>query len=201
MMRLGLFGGTFDPVHYGHLRTVEAARRELALDEVLLLPNPQPPHKQHVELTPYEHRKQMLRLALREFPGLKLADYEESALGPAYTTDTVRRVIADLPANNHELWLLIGADSLLELPLWKDPEALFRDAKVAVLPRPGVKLEDAKPEFLRRVRVLRTPLIDVSATEIRGGIRAGLKSIDMLPPAVLDYCREYDLYSAPVNRD
>jgi nicotinate-nucleotide adenylyltransferase len=194
VIRIGLFGGTFDPVHYGHLRTADAAREELELDEVLLLPNPAPPHKQHIEMTPYEHRKQMLRLALAEFPKLKLADYEESALGPAYTTDTVKRFTADLPPGDFELWLIIGADSLLELPLWKDPEDLFRHTKVAVLPRPGVDLKDARPDYLRRVRVLQTPLVNVSATEIRRGIRDGSTEIELLPAAVLRYCREHNLY-------
>src|SRR5512143_988620 len=116
MIRLGLFGGTFDPVHYGHLRTVSGAREELGLPRVLLLPTPLPPHTLAEPLTDYAHRKEMLRLAIREFPGLELADYEERAAGPAYTTDTVRRVMASLPEEPHELWLIIGADSLIELP-------------------------------------------------------------------------------------
>jgi nicotinate-nucleotide adenylyltransferase len=138
MIRLGLFGGTFDPVHYGHLRPVEAARVELGLPSVLMLPNPLPPHKLAEPLTPYAHRKEMLRLAVAEFPHLTVADYEEHAVGPGYTSDTVRRVIASLGPGERELWLIIGADSLVELPHWKDPESLFCDVRVAVLPRPGV---------------------------------------------------------------
>ncbi|MBU0692833.1 nicotinate (nicotinamide) nucleotide adenylyltransferase [bacterium] len=194
MIRLGMFGGTFDPVHYGHLKPLEAARRELELDRILMLPNPQPPHKEHLVLTPYAHRKKMLQLALAEFPRLECADFEESAVGPAYTSDTVRRIIAILPPKERELWLIIGADSLLEMPLWHDPEAIFRDTKIAVLPRPGVNLEDARPDYKARVRILNTPLVDISATQIRESIKGGAVSSRLLPRSVLEYIRTNKLY-------
>ena len=195
MIRLGLFGGTFDPVHYGHLRTADAARRELELERVLMLPNPLPPHKLREPLTSYPHRKEMLRLALSEFPGLELASYEEETRGPAYTTDTVRRVIAALPPGPRELWLIVGMDSLRELPHWKDPEALFRDARVAVLPRPGLDPAEVHPDFLRRVRILNTPLLDVSASFLRQELREGRDGDPWLPPVVRNYIRQHRLYS------
>jgi nicotinate-nucleotide adenylyltransferase len=195
MTRVGLFGGTFDPVHYGHLRTVDAARRELELPRVLLLPNPQPPHKVQEPLTPYVHRKAMLRLALEEFPALEIADFEEHAVGPAYTTDTVRRVIASLPNEEHELWLIVGMDSLVDLPKWKNPEDLFRDAKVAVLPRPGFSSEDVHPEYLARVFSLSSPFINISSTDIRRRLQTGGSVADLLPPKVLAYIRIHNLYT------
>ncbi|RPH93414.1 nicotinate (nicotinamide) nucleotide adenylyltransferase [candidate division KSB1 bacterium] len=194
MNRIGLFGGTFDPVHYGHLRTVDAARMELNLDRVLMLPNPRPPHKLREPLTPYEHRKAMLELALQEFPALELSNVEEFAEGPAYTTDTVRRVIAALPKGEHELWLIVGADALIELPHWKDPEALFRDAKVAVLPRMGFDFKRVNPAYLSRVCVLHSPEIPISATDIRKRLREGIDVKGMLADAVLDYIRNHWLY-------
>jgi nicotinate-nucleotide adenylyltransferase len=194
MIRLGLFGGTFDPVHYGHLRTISGARQELSLPRVLLLPNPFPPHKLLEPLTDYAHRKEMLRLALTEFPDLEMADFEERAIGAAYTTDTVRRVIAALPDGPRELWLIIGADSLIELPQWKDPEVLFHDTRVAVLPRPGFSFDEVSPAYLSRVRILTTPYIDISATEIRCRLQAGDSVTDMLPPSVLTYIRQQGLY-------
>lgn len=195
MIRLGLFGGTFDPVHYGHLRPVEAARVELGLESVLMLPNPLPPHKLAEPLTPYLHRKEMLRLALNEFPHLTIADFEEQAAGPAYTSDTVRRVIASLEPGERELWLIVGADSLVELPRWKDPEALFRDVRVAVLPRPGVDLAAVPPGYLARVRLLKTPLLPVSATDVRRRLKRGDSMAGLLPPAVIEYIRCHGLYS------
>ncbi len=194
MIRLGLFGGTFDPVHYGHLRTVSRAREELGLPSVTLLPNPRPPHKLKVALTPYVHRKAMLQLAVREFPDLTVADFEEQAIGPAYTTDTVKRVIASLPDGPRELWLIIGADSMLELPQWRDPEELFRHANVAVLPRPGFPLEEVDPQYLARVKVLKTPLEDISATEIRRRLQQGESVAGLVPPAVQAYILAHGLY-------
>ncbi len=194
MIRLGLFGGTFDPVHYGHLRTVESARAEIGLDRVMMVPNPLPPHKLSESLTPYSYRKEMLRLALAEFPRLELGTVEEETMGPAYTTDTVKRIIASLPKAQHELWLIVGADSLIELPQWKDPEALFRDAKVAVLPRPGFDLSLALPEYIARTRVLHTPMLEVSATEIRRRILSGEDLKGLLPQPVLQYILLNGLY-------
>jgi nicotinate-nucleotide adenylyltransferase len=193
-MRLGLFGGTFDPVHYGHLRPVDAARVELRLPRLLILPNPQPPHKLREPLTPYEHRKAMLRLALEEFPLLEIADFEEKAIGPAYTTDTVKRVIASLPPEQHELWLIIGMDALIELPRWKDPETLFQNTKVAVLPRPGFPADQVLPHYLDRVRVLSTPMLEISATEIRQRLRHGDRVDDVLAKSVQEYIHQHSLY-------
>ncbi len=107
MTRLGLFGGTFDPVHFGHLRTIEAARIELGLPEIWMLPNPYPPHKLHMPMTPYVHRKEMLRLALAGFPALRLSDTEEKIKGPAYTTESIRGLFAYLRAGENDLWLII----------------------------------------------------------------------------------------------
>lgn len=196
MIRLGLFGGTFDPVHYGHLRPVEAARLELDLPRVLMLPNPQPPHKQSEPLAPYGHRKEMLRLALTEFPALELADFEERAVGPAYTTDTVQRVIASLPPGDRELWLIVGMDALIELPYWRHPEDIFRDACVAVLPRPGFRAQDVLPAYLNRAWLLKTPLLDLSATDVRARLRCGEDVSPWLPPSVLDYIRRHRLYES-----
>jgi len=194
MTQLGLFGGTFDPVHYGHLRTVEAARVELGLPEVWMLPNPFPPHKLHMPMTPYAHRKEMLRLALEEFPALKLSDTEEEVNGPAYTTETIRRVVAGLPTDEKDLWLIVGADSLVELPKWKNPEDLFEHARVAVLRRPGVDLREAPAEYVSRVRLLETPLIPISATEIRMAIRRGDETSEWLPASVRNYIALHKLY-------
>ncbi|HEY3294846.1 MAG TPA: nicotinate (nicotinamide) nucleotide adenylyltransferase [bacterium] len=195
MIKLGLFGGTFDPVHYGHLKTIDSARRELDLPRVLILPNPQPPHKLAYPLTPYVHRKEMLRLALQEFPALEMADFEEQAIGPAYTTDTVRRVIASLPPEEQrELWLIVGMDSMIELPRWKDPEALFRDANVAVLPRPGFDIGKVDPHYLARVRVLKTPMLSISATEIRERLHRGQSVAGLIADPVRNYIFAHQLY-------
>jgi nicotinate-nucleotide adenylyltransferase len=194
VIRLGLFGGTFDPVHYGHLKPLESARLELNLDQSLLLPNPHPPHKQHLDIAPYLHRKHMLELALNEFPEFEIADYEEEVVGTAYTSDTVRRIVTCLPKDTYEIWLIIGADSLIEFPSWRNPEEIFSLAKIAVLPRPGVDLDQAPPLYRSRVRELHAPLLDISATRIRELLQAGETPSDLLPIAVIDYIRANGLY-------
>jgi nicotinate-nucleotide adenylyltransferase len=194
MIRLGLFGGTFDPVHYGHLRTLDAARIELDLTKVQLLPNPNPPHKSVADLTPYHHRKEMLRLALIEFPHLEISSIEEHADGPAYTTDTVQRVLSSLTEKDTEVWLIIGADSLLDLPRWKDPEDLFRNVRVAVLPRPGFDLNLVNKSYLSRVRILHTPILEIAARDIRHCLAAGESVDQLLPTSVQRYILEQHLY-------
>jgi nicotinate-nucleotide adenylyltransferase len=166
----------------------------LDLPRVLVFPNPQPPHKLHEPLTAYMHRKAMLKIALEEFPDLELADIEEQVVGPAYTTDTVQRIIATLPSGPHELWLIVGTDSLIELPRWRDPEALFRDARVAVLPRPGFSFRQVDDKYLKRVRILETPQIPMSATEVRDRLRHGGSVEELITPGVLRYIKEHRLY-------
>jgi nicotinate-nucleotide adenylyltransferase len=153
-----------------------------------------PPHKLHLPMTAYKHRKEMLRLALAEFPALKLSDTEEHVDGPAYTTETIRRVIKMLPDEEQELWLIVGADSLVELPKWKNPEDLFETAHVAVLRRPGVNLAEAPEKYLSRVKLLETPLIPISATEIRDAVRSGRDTSLWLPESVRNYIELHHLY-------
>jgi nicotinate-nucleotide adenylyltransferase len=137
----------------------------------------------------------MLQLALQDFPNLEIADYEERAVGPAYTTDTVRRVVAGLPSDSeHELWLIVGMDSMIELPRWKNPEELFEFARVAVLPRPGFDVQRVQQNYLSRVKILSTPLLDISATEIRRRLRTGEAVSEWIPAAVAAYIQQYDLY-------
>jgi nicotinate-nucleotide adenylyltransferase len=193
-VKLGLFGGSFDPIHNGHLLTLSAAASELALDRVLLIPNPFPPHKPAEQLTPYVYRREMVRLALKAFPAFELATIEEESKGPAYTTDTVRRVLETRGISPEDCWLIIGADSLLEIECWKDPEALYRDCRVAVLPRPGCDLTRVPKRFLSRTRVLKSPQIDISASEVRARVAAG-EPIDHLVPAPVEtYIHSHKLY-------
>lgn len=193
-MKLGLFGGSFDPIHNGHLLTLKAAACELSLDRVLLIPNPFPPHKPAQCLTPYIHRREMVRLAIENFPQFELTTIEEESEGPAYTTDTVRRVLESRAISREDCWLIIGADSLLELESWKNPEALYRDCQVAVLPRPGWDFSRTPERFLSRTHILKTPEIAISASEIRARIAAGEPIGHLVPAAVEIYIQSHNLY-------
>lgn len=191
MNRLGIFGGTFDPVHYGHIRPLIAAKKELALNRVLLVPNPNPPHKHRLKPAPYEHRRKMLGLAFADEPDFEVSDLEKEARGPAYTIETLRFLKSGL-AEKTELWLIIGADSLLTLPNWREPGEILQIARIAVLPRPGVDLNEAL--WRDRVRMLNTPLVDISATVLRDQLASGADLSDRIPLQVLDYLRKNRLY-------
>ncbi|MFH1011113.1 MAG: nicotinate (nicotinamide) nucleotide adenylyltransferase [bacterium] len=193
-MKLGLFGGSFDPIHTGHLRALQAAALELSLDQILVIPNPFPPHKPAEHLSAYHHRREMVRLALRDYPNMELATIEEESEGPAYTIDTVRKVRSRLAISCEDCWLILGADVLLEFESWKEPENLFRDCQVAVLPRPGFELHRAPERFLAHARILHTPEIAISSTEIRRFVAAGESIGGLVPPAVEAYIQTHNLY-------
>lgn len=193
-MKLGLFGGSFDPIHNGHLLTLKAAARELVLTRVLIVPNPFPPHKSARDLTPYLHRREMVRLALQGYSEFELATIEEGSEGPAYTIDTVRRLrkLMSIPAE--DCWLIIGADPLLELETWKDPDALCRECQIAVLPRPGWDHNHAPKKFLKFARILKTPVVAISSSEIRAMVKAGKPIGRFVPAAVETYIHSHNLY-------
>ncbi len=193
-MTVGLFGGSFDPIHYGHLRTLQAAARELSLERILVVPNPHPPHKPAEHLSPYVHRREMVRLAVRDYPKMELATIEEESEGVAYTIDTVRKVRSRLAISPDDCWLILGADSLLELESWREPDKLYQDCQVAVLPRPGFDVHRTSERFLAHTRILRTPLIDISSTDIRARVAAEEPIGDFVPPAVETYIQIHHLY-------
>jgi len=193
-VKLGLFGGSFDPIHTGHLRTLQAAARELSLERILVIPNPFPPHKSAEHLCAYRHRREMVRLALQDYSNMEMATMEEESEGPAYTIDTVRKVRSKLAVSREECWLILGADALLELESWKEPENLLRDCQVAVLPRPGFDIHRAPERFLKHARVLHTPEMAISSTDIRRLVAAGQPISELVPSAVEAYIQSHHLY-------
>lgn len=182
---LGLFGGTFDPVHWGHLLLGEAAREALGLAQLQFLPARLPPHKQDRSVTPTEHRLAMLELAIADNPAFAICRWELDQPGPSYTVDTLRHL-------RDEGWdpihLLIGGDSLAQLASWREPDAIRRLASIAVMDRPGWQPEAAG------VRVLALPQIAISSTAIRDRLRAGQSIRYWVPEAVRAYIADHGLY-------
>ena len=166
-MRIGLYGGTFDPVHLGHLIVAEQACVELQLDRVLFVLSPNPPHKSAQAITPAAQRLAMLKLALAENPRFEVSTIELVRSGISYTIDTLRELRAMPAFAEAEFFLIIGADSFLEFHNWREPQAIIELAKLAVYARPGLDLSRAKPQFLQAASFLHGPQIDISATEIR----------------------------------
>lgn len=193
-MRIGLYGGTFDPVHLGHLIVAEQARVELELESVFFVLTPSPPHKSAAVISPAAHRLNMLGLALQNNPHFAVSTVELDRPGVSYTVDTLRQFRAQPEFAGVEFFLILGADSLLELKKWREPDAIIALAKLAVYSRPGLDLQQAAPQFLQAAHLLNGPQVDISATDIRQRCQRGLSIRYLVPESVRKYIFENELY-------
>ncbi|MCL4262220.1 MAG: nicotinate (nicotinamide) nucleotide adenylyltransferase [Anaerolineae bacterium] len=198
MRRIGLLGGTFDPPHVGHLWLAEVAREQLGLNEVLFLPVGEPPHKEGRRITAVSHRLTMTQLAIQDNLAFAL-DTTDSDRPPPHTTVTLLPLIQP-QYPDAQLWLIIGADSLRDLPTWVEPQRLISQCRLAVLPRPGVEidwqvLETAVPHIRTITHWLEGPSVALSATQIRHWAEEGRSLRYLIPPAVLAYIQQQRLYS------
>jgi nicotinate-nucleotide adenylyltransferase len=198
MGRIGVLGGTFDPIHYGHLWLGEAAREQLNLDQVLFLPAGQPPHKPDTWITSADHRLAMAELAMGGNPHFAIHDLDARRPPPHYTATLMPLLRQAYPGA--DLWLVIGSDSLADLPNWHRPESVIEQCRLAVLPRPSitvnwVTLSQAVPGVDAAVDMLDGPTIDLSGSRIRRWAAAGRSLQYLVPDKVLDYIRQEKLYS------
>ena len=191
-MRLGILGGTFDPVHLGHLLVAEQAREVLALDRVLFVPAGRPPHKPPEPITPFALRLRMVSLALDRTPGFLSSELEGDETRASYTVETLRRLRGQL-GEADEVFLLLGEDSLLDLPGWREPEEIQRLARIAVYPRPGIPPGDA-PTPPAGVMRLDGPRLQLSSTEIRARAQAGKSIRFLVPEPVRLFIQQQGLY-------
>lgn len=191
-MTTGIFGGTFDPPHLGHLLVAEFARAELGLDRVLFIPAASPPHKTHVNVTPPVHRLAMVRLAVQRNSAFVVDDREIRRGGVSYTLDTLNELSVDDSLG--ALVLLIGQDNMLEFSTWKSPEQIVELARVVVLTRPGFSLE-SRPPLSHAMTLCEVPEIDISSRDIRRRVREGLSIRYLVPEAVASYIGEHHLYT------
>lgn len=200
-MRLGIFGGTFDPVHLGHLILAEQCREQAKLDRVLFVPAARPPHKQERELTKFDQRVEMLALAISGHPAFRIDELEKNRPGPSYTYVTLEELRHQHPGA--ELCLLVGADSLHDLPQWVQPRRILELATLVVMPRPGWELAELdslreslalEADFPLRLQLVHAPLIDVASRDLRARIAQGRSVRYMIPRAVEAYIAEKGLY-------
>ena len=198
-MKLGIFGGTFDPVHLGHLILAERCRDECGLDEVWFVPAPSPPHKDDEGITPAQQRADMLEFAVSGCPDLAVSRIEFERTGPSYTVDTLQQLTDE--GADRELFLLIGADSLRDLGSWREPERIATLATIVAVNRGRDPLPNADEmtaalgeHIASRVQHVNIPPIDISATEIRQRARDGRTIRFMTTRAVEAYIRETRLY-------
>lgn len=196
MSKVGVIGGTFDPLHFGHLRAAEVARDELTLETVLFVPAANPPHKLGDAVTNVSARVSMLELVLANEEGFELSSIEIERGGPSYTIETLDELQRRQP--DAEYWFITGSDAFLDIGTWKDWEALLGRYAFAVHERPGVGLEKASravPSSLReRIVFLQREMLNVSSTEIRRSVRDGHSIRFLVPEAVDDYIRRNRLY-------
>jgi nicotinate-nucleotide adenylyltransferase len=198
MPSLGIFGGTFDPPHIGHLILAAEAYAQFSLDRLLWVLTPDPPHKLDCFITPLEHRLNMLRLALADASEFELSTVDMDRPGPHYALDTVKILAGLNPGTN--LVYLMGGDSLRDLPLWHRPaDFLAACHLIGVMRRPGdaidmLALEKKFPGLTAKVRFVQAPLFDIAAHEIRARIAGGRPFRYFLPPGVFKYIDGHNLY-------
>jgi len=198
MQTLGIFGGTFDPPHLGHLILAAEAHAQLGLERLLWVLTPDPPHKQDRSITPLEHRLAMVNLALEHAPEFELSRVDMDRPGPHYAVDTVKIIANQDPGAN--LVYLMGGDSLRDLPLWHRPAKFVAACQlIGVMRRPGVGidlrgLENKFPGLNAKVRFVEAPLLDIAAHEIRARIAGGRPFRYFLPSGVYDYILRHNLY-------
>ncbi|MCW5896058.1 MAG: nicotinate-nucleotide adenylyltransferase [Bacteroidetes bacterium] len=193
-MTIGIFGGTFNPPHVGHLIAAEHVRTELAIDRILFIPAAIPPHKVNDGIVAAHHRVQMLRLATQGNLAFEVSEIEIVRGGISYTIDTLQHLKNQHPSDG--LCVLIGMDNLAEFHTWKSPERILDLATVVVTTRPGFTEDDVPNTMKRSVRICPVPEIAVASRQIRKRV-AEKKSIRyMVPDVVREYIHRFDLYSA-----
>jgi nicotinate-nucleotide adenylyltransferase len=199
-MRIGIFGGTFDPPHAGHLILAEYCREAASLDEVWFLPSYVPPHKTDRGLSRFEHRCDMVALATTGQPAFRVEPIEKELPPPSYTVHTLEELRVRHP--EHTFVLVIGGDSLRDLPTWYQPGKLLDLAEVVAVARPGVTMPMAAElaaalgvgESKVRLQVVDCPLIDIASRELRQRVKDGRTIRYVVPRAVEEFIRERKLY-------
>ena len=196
IMRLGIFGGAFDPIHNGHLLLAEQCREQCELDEVWFVPTKIPPHKESGSLSPDADRVEMLNLATAGRPEFVVSEIELKREEVSWTVDTLRQLRNERP--DDELFFLIGADSLRDFPTWKEPDEIAKLATVVAVNRGEASLEELttglKPEIAASVRLVTMPGISISATDLRSRVSAGKSLRYLVPRAVEEFIHARKLY-------
>lgn len=201
-MRIGIFGGTFDPIHLGHLILAEQCRDQAGLDEVWFLPSYHPPHKVDKGITRFEQRCDMIELAIAGHPAFRLDRIEKELPPPSYTAETLAELHRRHP--KCEFSLLMGSDGLPDLPGWYQPLRVVEQAGLVVVPRPGIMLWTAErlaralglDASAIRLRFVACPMIEIASRELRRAMADGMSVRYMVPRAVEEYVRERKLYAA-----
>ncbi|OGC24016.1 nicotinate (nicotinamide) nucleotide adenylyltransferase [candidate division WOR-1 bacterium RIFOXYC2_FULL_37_10] len=198
--RLGIMGGTFDPIHKGHIALAKAAKKEFVLDEIVFVPSGLPPHKNASEITDKEDRFEMVKLAIKKFKRFSSSRIEMDRKGICYAVDTFNG-LRKIYGENTKLFYIMGMDSILEILDWKKPLELFKLCEFIVGTRPGAKARTFKrllkfPPLQKEVDKIHLMELkeDISSSEIRKKLKAGKSAVKIVPGVVLTYIKEKGLY-------
>ncbi len=196
--RVGVIGGTFDPIHIAHLVIAEEARVRLDLERVVFVPAGTPPHKVDYDLSSAEHRLAMVELAIATNPYFVLSRVDIERSGPCYTVETIK-LLKDKWGPGVEIYFIMGQDSLVDILTWHEPQRLIQLCHLVVLGRPGYKanleeLEALLPGVTSRTHILNSPELAISSSDIRQRVREGLPIKYQVPEAVEEYIYAHGLY-------
>ena len=198
-MKIGILGGTFDPVHNGHLEIAGAVKHTLGLDRVIFIPARQSPFKADHAATPAESRLEMLRLAVASNHDYDVSTIEIERPGTSYTVDTISELKKQYGADS-ELFFIMGWDSLEKFVEWREPERIIEECFIVAVPRPGCSKPDLEqlqakvPGIAARAIFTEGPLVDISSTDIRDMVSRGQPIDHLVPEVVAEYIREHRLY-------
>lgn len=198
--KVGILGGTFDPIHCAHLILAEHAWEQFRLDTVLLMPNAEPPHKENQEITPAFHRSRMVQLAIEDNSHLKLSNFELEREGPTYTADTISLLCREHPECKY--YFILGADSLFYIDKWYHPEQILENATIIAAVRGDAQQKDLQKQIAvlkercpsSQIEILDTPHIEISSTMIRENIRQGKTIKYYVPKDVEKYIYQQKIY-------
>jgi len=190
--KLGILGGTFDPIHMGHLVLAEQVREKFQLERVIFIPSASPPHKTEQELSLADDRFEMTKLALEGNPYFFVSDIELKREGLSYTVETLREL--KKLYKDSEIYFLTGSDVLNEITTWKDPEEIYKLAKIVIGVRPGFDKFDPENHFAKKSIIVNITGIDISSTQIREKVSKGESIKYLVPLKVEEYIRKRNLY-------
>ncbi len=198
MRRIGVIGGTFDPIHYGHLAAAEEARVKLRLEKVIFVVAGLPPHKMDEEVTPVEDRLAMVGLGIASNPYFEISRVDVDRPGPSYTVDTIS-ILREQSGGEAEFFFVMGLDSLVELPSWHEPHRLIQLCRLIAVKRPGfqvdlARLEASVPGISARLEIIDMPEVDISSTDLQRRVREGLPIKYQVPDKVERYIEEHRVY-------
>jgi len=191
MAKIGIFGGTFDPIHLGHLITAQSVREIRKLEKIIFIPAFISPHKSEIKTSSAEDRMNMIKLAINSISFFDYSDIEIEKRGVSFTIDTLK----ELKKNNDDLEFIIGYDNIFEFHTWKDPDEIMKLAKVIVLKRRSSHPPQFKDKYFNQAIFVQTRGIEISATDLRERVKKGLPINFLVPQKVMEYIYNHNLYN------